>query len=691
MIFTSMMSRLPHTIGASAVFVSMFALPLLAQAINITTVVRPNGGECLTVGMAYTIEFSWSGPDVEHVALYYRTDGAQPTHLDSSTIKHPINVPQQGTTWSWTPSSSDISETGKVWVDAHGNGHDSLGTWDASNATSSIRSSCAPSPPPSAGSSRTPISPIAERVNINLITETGAAVSWLTDRLSYTHLAYGTTSNNYTMSIPLDEVLTQSHVVVLSGLEAETTYYFQIVSGVALDIRALSEEYSFFTKAPPPSPVRDVFGIAGASTTLLSWINPSDKNFSSTVIMRRSDRFPQTLEDDEMVFKGPETFHRDDELVNGASYYYALFSVNGENKYYPPVTIALTPSINFPPAPELPPTLLGKLLTGTSSRVSTIFFESQDNAVVLRWKNPSEDFLGVHIVRNEGALPANPYDGEVVFRGRSEMFRDINAINGKKYAYGIFTFNWLHEFSKGAFIVAIPAPQKTNKAPEGATLLERTLLTIKNKLDEIENEINSLIRGEAPTINMPAPGRTLYRGLSGNDVKELQRFLSSHTSLYPEGLLTGFFGPLTEAAVRRFQIEYGVLISKDATASDYGIVGPRTRQTIIRITEALTAEERGSAVPLSQRGVHPVFARSDGFHPALLTIKTGEKVLWINSSDTPFWPAANLHPSHQLYSEFDALKELNRNEIYAFTFLKKGTWRYHDHITPVWVGEIIVK
>ena len=133
-----------YTLRLSTLLALVFlaGLPGAASA-NTTTVVLPNGGECLTVSQTYTIEFSWSGADVKHVALYYRTDGQQPAHLDASTIKHPINVPQQGTTYNWKPVTGDISETGRIWIDGHEAGHASLNTWDSSNADFAVRSSCA--------------------------------------------------------------------------------------------------------------------------------------------------------------------------------------------------------------------------------------------------------------------------------------------------------------------------------------------------------------------------------------------------------------------------------------------------------------------------------------------------------------------------------------------------------------------
>ncbi|MBI2640367.1 MAG: fibronectin type III domain-containing protein, partial [Candidatus Sungbacteria bacterium] len=66
----------------------------------------------------------------------------------------------------------------------------------------------------------------------------------------------------------------------------------------------------------------------------------------------------------------------------------------------------------------------------------------------------------------------------------------------------------------------------------------------------------------------PELTRSLSRGSSGDDVRKLQEFLARDKDIYPEGLLTGFFGPLTEAAVKKWQEKHGV--------ESVGIVGPKT-------------------------------------------------------------------------------------------------------------------
>ena len=68
----------------------------------------------------------------------------------------------------------------------------------------------------------------------------------------------------------------------------------------------------------------------------------------------------------------------------------------------------------------------------------------------------------------------------------------------------------------------------------------------------------------------------LSRGSQGADVEKLQQFLAQDSSIYPEGLVTGYFGPATERAVKRFQAKYGISV---------GRVGPQTRAKLQEVSK----------------------------------------------------------------------------------------------------------
>ncbi len=64
-------------------------------------------------------------------------------------------------------------------------------------------------------------------------------------------------------------------------------------------------------------------------------------------------------------------------------------------------------------------------------------------------------------------------------------------------------------------------------------------------------------------------------GASGANVTSIQSYLAT-TQFYPEKLVTGYYGPLTQAAVERFQAYYGIVSSGSPSATGYGRVGPST-------------------------------------------------------------------------------------------------------------------
>jgi peptidoglycan hydrolase-like protein with peptidoglycan-binding domain len=55
-----------------------------------------------------------------------------------------------------------------------------------------------------------------------------------------------------------------------------------------------------------------------------------------------------------------------------------------------------------------------------------------------------------------------------------------------------------------------------------------------------------------------ALNRDLSIGMSGSDVTALQTFLAQDQTIYPQGLVTGYFGMLTQAAVSNFQSRNGI-------------------------------------------------------------------------------------------------------------------------------------
>ncbi|OYV83493.1 MAG: hypothetical protein B7X04_04015, partial [Parcubacteria group bacterium 21-54-25] len=75
----------------------------------------------------------------------------------------------------------------------------------------------------------------------------------------------------------------------------------------------------------------------------------------------------------------------------------------------------------------------------------------------------------------------------------------------------------------------------------------------------------------AHTIQHPlAPGDV------NAQVAALQTLLATDPTIYPQGKVTGYYGPLTAQAVERFQQKYGIVTGGTPQTTGYGRVGPQT-------------------------------------------------------------------------------------------------------------------
>jgi hypothetical protein len=111
-----------------------------------------------------------------------------------------------------------------------------------------------------------------------------------------------------------------------------------------------------------------------------------------------------------------------------------------------------------------------------------------------------------------------------------------------------------------------------------------------------------------PTVTVPAPATTagqsaftrlLSFGSAGDDVRNLQ------TRLLGEGLFsgeaTGYFGPLTQAAVKAYQAKYGI--------DQLGIVGPATRAQLNKVVTANTGSNAAATSQLTPTQISAIMSQ----------------------------------------------------------------------------------
>ena len=64
--------------------------------------------------------------------------------------------------------------------------------------------------------------------------------------------------------------------------------------------------------------------------------------------------------------------------------------------------------------------------------------------------------------------------------------------------------------------------------------------------------------------------------------------------------------------------------------------------------------------------------REGGFSPGKLEIAIGTQVVFVNETDTLLWPASNIHPTHQIFPEFDSMGSVPPGDRWANRFDHRG-------------------
>lgn len=100
-------------------------------------------------------------------------------------------------------------------------------------------------------------------------------------------------------------------------------------------------------------------------------------------------------------------------------------------------------------------------------------------------------------------------------------------------------------------------------------LLLQQVQTLQKQVTDLQTELGAtsaqatstsaiVSEPEQTTEVLPEFTRSLSLGISGDDVRRLQQFLTKDRTIYPEGVISGYFGPLTERAVKKWQEKHGI-------------------------------------------------------------------------------------------------------------------------------------
>ena len=124
-----------------------------------------------------------------------------------------------------------------------------------------------------------------------------------------------------------------------------------------------------------------------------------------------------------------------------------------------------------------------------------------------------------------------------------------------------------------ASTTASTTPVVTTPAPTSPTIA--ALMAQLSRLTELFNQLKAQMTGMKAEITALREG--IKEGSRGDDVREIQEILASDHLIYPAGLTTGFFGPLTTEAIKKFQSANGLTVT--------GVIDDATKAALDTIRE----------------------------------------------------------------------------------------------------------
>jgi hypothetical protein len=434
---------------------------------------------------------------------------------------------------------------------------------------------------PPATTTPTPTSPtlaISNTETTSVSTST-ARIAWQTNKDADAQVQYGTT-NTYGTFSPLG-VVGSSHTISLSSLTPNTKYYYRAISKTTSGETAYSPAETFTTLAVQVVPTYPTISNVTVSTTTssatASWMTSkpamSDIQYGTTTSYGSSIGKSQTF----------DTNHNRtlSNLAPGTTYHFRIAMTDsdgnvvlGKDRTFTTATNTAPPSspVITPPVTSTTTTaknntdILAKIaklgsqvsvsqggggIPVAPSRPLLLSVTPLDGQVVFDWRKDRGVKNGtIHtlIVRKQGTDPVRSrIDGDIVYDGPSTTFTDTDVINGVEYHYALYSYGAFGRFTPASRFKVVPQSDKEEIDVPVAVVQEQ---------------------------NMPSPvfTRDLFRGKQGSDVTELQMYLSQN-GFYPEALITGYFGTLTQKAVMRYQ-------KLNDISPVAGYVGPLTRDVL---------------------------------------------------------------------------------------------------------------
>ena len=439
------------------------------------------------------------------------------------------------------------------------------------------------------------IAPIISNISDTTLSSTTAVIRWNTSELTTSQLEYGFTTNYGSLTAE-NTILKTSYETSLSGLSPDKTiYHYRVKSKDNAGNQSISIDKTFVTPGLTdfisPDPIIDfrASDVTQTSATLNWTATGDDGNFGTAAsydIRYSENEMTSSMWPDVHQIVGEpipsiagstENIYIAVGLAPDTNYYFAIKALDDTGN-----SSSISNIISFKtlPADSSPGNSgggngggsggggggSGGIFTDNVPPAQPLNFRAvpANKQVALFWQNPTDaDFVRVIVLRSTSIINTlnktiddlrSTYD--VVYEGKKQEYIDTKLDNSRTYYYAISAYDKKPNFSPFSILSVQP-----NSSVESMAVSET-------------EKVTSTFVSESMT---PLLDQNLWFGLKNDRVRKLQEIFAKDKTIYPEGVVSGYFGELTVKAVKRFQEKYGIISSGSAETTGYGVFGPKTR------------------------------------------------------------------------------------------------------------------
>lgn len=119
-------------------------------------------------------------------------------------------------------------------------------------------------------------------------------------------------------------------------------------------------------------------------------------------------------------------------------------------------------------------------------------------------------------------------------------------------------------------VVSLAGVGVVNAETTGNTALKAQIEILLKKIAELQAQLKAT-QGEVDDLIKAG----LSEGMTDESIKEIQQLLATDPEIYPSGLTTGYFGPMTREAIKRFQTKFELEVT--------GTLNEETRQALSEV------------------------------------------------------------------------------------------------------------